>query len=98
MGGNSTGNQCGKTTTSARRWRQSGAARSFWHTRLAQAVNDPLALRQIDRIVAKRPGAEPTQGEIRNEGKSRLNRGSRFIRPVEMSQCGSEKQMRDRMI
>jgi hypothetical protein len=37
-------------------------------------------------MVAKRPGAEPTQGESRSEGKSHLNCGSGFINPVEMHQ------------
>jgi hypothetical protein len=66
-------------------------ASSLRYHRLAHAFNDPLALRQKGRIVAKRTGAVPTHGESRSEGKSRLNRRPRFIEPIKMRQRGSEK-------
>src|SRR5471030_889665 len=70
------------------------SSQSFRYPGLEHAFNNPLALRQKGRIVARCTGEEPTHGERRSEGKSPLNRVPRFVEPIQMRQRGSETEIR----
>src|SRR5260221_382099 len=69
------------------------SSQSFRYPGLAHAFNNPLALRQKGRIVARYIREEPTHGKRRSKGKSPLNRVPRFVEPIQMCQRGSETEI-----
>src|ERR1700749_3828621 len=70
----------------------------LWHPGHAHALVEALASSEVGRIVARHVGAEAGDGESRVERKPRLGRGSRFIKPTEVRQCGGKIDMRAGMI
>ena len=66
--------------------------------RLAQALDDPLARRQIGGVVTVVMVAQPLDRQCRIQCLHRFDRSPGFVQPAEITERGGEENMRERIV